>query len=75
METLNPVAREQILLGKLTAAASFSFTSLVLGLLAFSITARLLPTQRIEMSLAIGPAVIGSILLLMVPLVVTIRMT
>jgi sodium transport system permease protein len=69
---VNPVAREQILLGKLTAAASFSFTSLVLGLLAFSITARLLPTQRIEMSLAIGPAVIGSILLLMVPLVVLI---
>jgi sodium transport system permease protein len=69
---VNPVAREQILLGKLTAAASFSFTSLVLGVLAFSITARLLPTQRIEMSLAIGPAVIGSILLLMVPLVVLI---
>jgi sodium transport system permease protein len=68
---VNPVAREQILLGKLTAAASFSFTSLVLGLLAFSIAARLLP-QRIEMSLAIGPAVIGSILLLMVPLVVLI---
>jgi sodium transport system permease protein len=69
---VNPVAREQILLGKLTAAASFSFTSLVLGLLAFSIAARLLPMQRIEMSLAIGPAVIGSILLLMVPLVVLI---
>jgi len=69
---VNPVAREQILLGKLGAAASFSFTSLVLGLLAFSIAARLLPMQRIEMSLAIGPAVIGSILLLMVPLVVLI---
>jgi sodium transport system permease protein len=69
---VNPVAREQILLGKLGAAASFSFTSLVLGLLAFSLAARLLPTQRIAMSLDIGPAVIGSILLLMVPLVVLI---
>jgi sodium transport system permease protein len=69
---VNPVAREQIVLGKLGAAASFSFTSLVLGLLAFSVAARLLPAQRIEMSLAIGPAVIGSILLLMVPLVVLI---
>ena len=69
---VNPVARGQIVLGKLGAAASFSFTSLVLGLLAFSIAARLLPTQRIEMSLSIGPTVIGSILLLMVPLVVLI---
>jgi len=66
---VNPVAREQILLGKLGAAASFSFTSLVLGLLAFSIAARLLPAQRIDVSLAIGPVVMGSILLLMVPLV------
>jgi sodium transport system permease protein len=69
---VNPVAREQILLGKLGAAASFSFTSLVLGLLAFSVAARLLPAQRIEMSLDIEPAVIGGILLLMVPLVVLI---
>jgi sodium transport system permease protein len=69
---VNPVARGQILLGKLAAAASFSFTSLVLGLLAFSVAARLLPAQRIEMSLDIEPAVMGGILLLMVPLVVLI---
>jgi sodium transport system permease protein len=69
---VNPVARGQILLGKLGAAASFSFTSLVLGLLAFSVAARLLPAQRIEMSLDIQPAVMGGILLLMVPLVVLI---
>jgi len=69
---INPVAREKILLGKLGAAASFSFISLTLGLLAFSMAARLLPSQRIEMSLSIGPGVIGTILLLMVPLVLLI---
>jgi sodium transport system permease protein len=69
---VNPVAREQILLGKLCAAASFSFTSLTLGLLAFSIAARFLPSQRIEMSLSLGPSVMGSILLLMAPLVLLI---
>ena len=69
---INPVAREQILLGKLGAAASFSFISLTLGLLAFSMAARLLRSQRIEMSLSIGPGVIGTILLLMVPLVLLI---
>ncbi len=69
---VNPVPREQILLGKLFAAASFSFTSLTLGLLAFSIAARLLPARQIEMSLNIGPGVMGAILLLMVPLVLLI---
>jgi sodium transport system permease protein len=69
---VNPVAREQILLGKLCAAASFSFISLTLGLLAFSIAARFLPARHIEMSLNIGPGVMGAILLLMVPLVLLI---
>jgi sodium transport system permease protein len=69
---VNPVAREQILLGKLCAAASFSFTSLTLGLLAFSIAARLLPARQIEMSLNIGPGVMAATLLLMVPLVLLI---
>jgi sodium transport system permease protein len=69
---INPVPREQLLLGKLFAAASFSFTSLALGLLAFSIAARFLPARQIEMSLNIGPGVMGAILLLMVPLVLLI---
>jgi sodium transport system permease protein len=69
---VNPVARERILLGKLCAAASFSFTSLTLGLLAFSIAVRFLPSQRVEMSLSLGPAVMGTILLMMVPLVLLI---
>jgi sodium transport system permease protein len=69
---VNPVPRGQILLGKLCAAASFSFISLTLGLLAFAIAARLLPTQQIEMSLNLGPRVMGAILLLMLPLVLLI---
>ena len=69
---VNPVPREQILLGKLCAAATFSFASLTLGLLAFSIAARFLPSKQIEMSLNLGPGVIGTILLLMVPLVLLI---
>jgi sodium transport system permease protein len=69
---VNPVARERILLGKLCAAATFSFTSLTLGLLAFSFAARFLPSQSVETSLSLGPAVIGTILLLMVPLVLLI---
>ena len=52
----NPVARSQILIGKLLAAAAFSFTSLTLGFIAFAIAARFLPTQRLEMSLNLGPA-------------------
>jgi sodium transport system permease protein len=69
---VNPVAREQILLGKLCAAASFSFTSLTLGLLAFALAARLLPSQQIQVSLNLGPRVMGSILLLMLPLLLLI---
>lgn len=40
---INPVARAQILLGKVLATALFSYTSLVLGLLAFAFVGRLLP--------------------------------
>jgi sodium transport system permease protein len=65
----NPVPRAQILLGKLCAAAAFSFTSLTLGLAAFALAARLLPSRQFEMSLNLEPRVVGSILLLMLPLV------
>ena len=68
----NPVARAQILIGKLGAAASFSFVSLVLGLIAFAAAATLLPAQRLEMSLDVGPRAIAVILPLMIPLVLLI---
>ncbi|HEX2789830.1 MAG TPA: ABC transporter permease [Steroidobacteraceae bacterium] len=66
---INPVPRAQILLGKLCAAAAFSFISLTLGLAAFALAARLLPSRQFEMSLNLEPRVIGTILLLMLPLV------
>jgi sodium transport system permease protein len=65
----NPVPREKILLGKLCAAAAFSFTSLTLGLLAFSLASRVLPSRQFEISLNLGPRIMGTVLLLMVPLV------
>jgi sodium transport system permease protein len=69
---INPVPRGQILLGKLCAAATFSLISLTLGLAAFSIAAHYQPSAQLEMTLNLGPAVAGSLLLLMVPLVLLI---
>jgi sodium transport system permease protein len=68
----NPVARTHILIGKLGAAATFSFISLTLGLIAFAVAATLLPAQRMEMSLDVGPRAVAAILPLMVPLVLLI---
>jgi sodium transport system permease protein len=66
---INPVPRAQLLLGKLYAAAAFSFTSLTIGLAAFALAARLLPSRQFEMSLNVEPRVIATILLLMLPVV------
>jgi sodium transport system permease protein len=71
----NPVPRSQILLGKLAAAATFSFTSLVLGLIAFCVAAKLLPTERLEMSLSLSVGTMATILPLMLPLVALIVLT
>ncbi|HEX4376497.1 MAG TPA: hypothetical protein VHZ99_05045, partial [Steroidobacteraceae bacterium] len=53
-------------------AATFSFISLTLGLIAFAVAATLLPAQRMEMSLDVGPRAVATILPLMVPLVLLI---
>jgi sodium transport system permease protein len=71
----NPVPRSQILLGKLLAAAAFSFTSLTLGLIAFAVAAHFLPTQQLDMSLNLGPRLVATILPIMVPLVFVIVIT
>jgi sodium transport system permease protein len=71
----NPVPRGQILLGKLGAGVTFSFISLTLGLIAFSIAAHFLPVQRLEMSLRVGPRDIATILPMMIPLVLLIVVT
>jgi sodium transport system permease protein len=71
----NPVPRGQILLGKLGACATFSFTSLTLGLIAFVVAAHFLPVQRLGMSLSIGPRDVATILPIMIPLVLLIVIT
>jgi sodium transport system permease protein len=69
---INPVAREQILLGKLLATALFSMASLVLGLLAFLVVGHLLPSDEPGLALSIGPRFIFAALPIFVPLVVLI---
>jgi sodium transport system permease protein len=71
----NPVPRGQILLGKLGACATFSFTSLTLGLIAFVVAAHFLPVEKLGMSLNIGPRDVATILPIMIPLVLLIVIT
>jgi sodium transport system permease protein len=65
---INPVPRDRILLGKLMATAAFSVASLTLGLLAFLVVARFMPTEELGMSLALGPQFLVLALPLLVPL-------
>ncbi|HEU4664734.1 MAG TPA: ABC transporter permease [Dokdonella sp.] len=67
---VNPVGRGGILAGKLGATAAFAFTSLVLGIVAFSIAGRFLPTAKLGMSLELGPKFALATLFVMLPLVV-----
>jgi sodium transport system permease protein len=71
----NPVPRGQILLGKLGACATFSFTSLTLGLVAFVVAAHFLPVEKLGMSLNVGPREVATILPIMIPLVLLIVIT
>jgi len=71
----NPVPRGQILLGKLGACATFSFTSLTLGLVAFVVAAHFLPVEKLGMSLNVGPHEVATILPIMIPLVLLIVIT
>jgi sodium transport system permease protein len=69
---VNPVARGQVLLGKLMATAAFSFSSLVLGLLAFVVVGRLVPADESGLGLSIGPRFLVQVLPVMAPLVLLI---
>jgi sodium transport system permease protein len=68
----NPVPRGQILLGKLGACATFSFISLVLGLMAFVVAAHFLPVRRLGMTLNIGPHDVMTVLPIMLPVVLLV---
>jgi sodium transport system permease protein len=69
---INPVPRDRILLGKLLATAAFSTASLALGLLAFWVVGRFMPTAELGLSLALGPHFLAVVLPLLVPLVLLI---
>ena len=69
---INPVPRDRILLGKLMATAAFSLASLVLGLLAFLLAGRFMPTAELGLSLALGPRFFAFALPMMLPLVLLV---
>ena len=65
----NPVARSKILLGKLSATGSFALTTLLLSIIAFSIAGQFMPTEKLGMTLSIGPRFALLTLVVMLPLV------
>ncbi|HEY0231596.1 MAG TPA: ABC transporter permease [Dokdonella sp.] len=66
---VNPVSRSQILAGKLAATCTFALTTLLISIVAFSIAGQFLPTEKLGMSLEIGPRFAVLTLLAMLPLV------
>ena len=65
----NPVARSRILLGKLGATCAFALTTLLLSIIAFSFAGQFMPTEKLGMTLSIGPHFALLTLLAMLPLV------
>lgn len=66
---VNPVSRSRILTGKLAATSVFALTSVFLSIVAFSLIGRWLPTEKLGMSLDIGPRFAMTTMLAMLPLV------
>jgi sodium transport system permease protein len=67
---INPVPRWQIMLGKMSATATYAFASLVLTLLAFRFAFPLLPTGALGVDLNLSSKAVGGILLAIAPVVV-----
>jgi sodium transport system permease protein len=66
---VNPVSRGRILIGKLGATSAFAVTTLLLSIFAFSLAGQFLPTEKLGMSLQIGPRFALLTLFVMLPLV------
>jgi sodium transport system permease protein len=66
---VNPISRSRILIGKLAATSLFALTSVFLSIVAFSLIGRWLPTEKLGMSLDIGPRFAMTTMLAMLPLV------
>lgn len=69
---INPVPRDRILLGKLMATAAFSTGSLILGLLAFLVAGRFMPTAEPGLSVALGARFFAVALPMLLPLVLLV---
>lgn len=67
---INPVPRWQVMLGKMSATATYAFVSLALTLLAFRFAFPFLPTGALGVDLNLGGAAVGGILLAVLPVVV-----
>jgi len=67
---INPVPRWQIMLGKMSATATYAFASLVLTLVAFRFAFPLLPTGTLGVDLNLSAEAIGGILLAVGPVVI-----
>jgi len=67
---INPVPRWQVMLGKMSATATYAFVSLALTLLAFRFAFPMLPTGALGVDLNLGARAIGGILLAVAPVVV-----
>ena len=67
---INPVPRWQIMLGKMSATATFAFASLALTLLAFRFAFPFLPTGALGVDLNLSARAVGGILLAVAPVVV-----
>jgi sodium transport system permease protein len=66
---VNPVSRSRILIGKLAATSTFALTSVLLGILAFSLVGRWLPTEKLGMTLDLGLRFASTTMVVMLPLV------
>ena len=67
---INPVPRWQIMLGKMSATATYAFASLALTLLSFRFAFPLLPTGALGVDLSLTAAAVGGILLAVAPVVI-----
>lgn len=65
----NPVARSKILLGKLGATGAFALTTLLISIIAFSFAGQFMQTEKLGMTLSIGPRFAMLTLIVMLPLV------
>ncbi|MBS0438657.1 MAG: ABC transporter permease, partial [Proteobacteria bacterium] len=64
----NPVPRWKILGGKLMATTAFAITTVALSIVAFAVVGQFLPTEKIGMSLTLGPRFIIATVFVMLPL-------